>query len=207
LNKTDLLFYEREVRKAGYRCIAGVDEAGRGPLAGPVVAAAVIFPCDHESIDGINDSKKLSPKQRATLKPIIESKALYIGLGIISEQEIDRLNILQATLLAMKQAILSLRLLPDYLLIDGRDAPRCDIAHRCLIHGDGLSLSIAAASIIAKITRDEIMLEYDKQYPRYGFAQHKGYGTLRHLQAIRCYGLSPIHRRSFKPKVLQDLYV
>ncbi len=201
-----MLSCERELWRTGCRCIAGIDEAGRGPLAGPVVAAAVIFPRQQQSIDGINDSKQLSAKQRAKLKPIIESKALSIGLGIIWESEIDSLNILQATLKAMRQAIRSLTSLPDYLLIDGRDAPLKDIAHRCIVHGDSLSLSIAAASIIAKETRDHIMTEYDKQYPCYGFARHKGYGTPQHLQAIRRHGLSPIHRRTFKPKLLQDLY-
>ncbi len=206
MNKTDLLFYERELWKAGFRCIAGIDEAGRGPLAGPVVAAAVIFPQQQPCIDGMNDSKQLSAKRRAELKSIIECKALSIGVGIVSESEIDDLNILQASLKAMRQAIQSLTLHADYLLIDGRDTPLKDHAHRCLVHGDGLSLSIAAASIIAKETRDQIMVKYDVQFPGYGFARHKGYGTPQHLQAIRRHGLCPIHRRTFKPQVLRHLY-
>jgi ribonuclease HII len=202
----DLLVYEHELWSGGYKVIAGVDEAGRGPLAGPVVAAAVIFPQWQKYIAEINDSKKLSSTKRKELKPIIENQAMGVGVGLVDENEIDHLNILQATYKAMTLAINNLCLTPDFLLIDGRGAPVNNIPLRCIIHGDGLSMSIAAASIIAKETRDRIMLEYDRLYPHYGFAQHKGYPTSQHLQALRRYGRCPIHRRTFKPRALRDLY-
>ncbi len=201
-----MLSIETELWEQGFIRIAGVDEAGRGPLAGPVVAAAVVFPAGQSYINGINDSKKLSPRQRLTVKAVIEQKALDYGIGIVFHEEIDELNILGATFKAMRLAIASLTPSPDYLLIDGNRAPVTNFQRRCVVKGDSLSMSIAAASILAKVTRDEMMIEYDKLYPQYDFAKHKGYPTYNHIQAIREYGVCPIHRRSFKPKALLDYY-
>ncbi len=193
------LHYERSLWAAGAQHVAGVDEAGRGPLAGPVVAAAVIFPPEPH-IPGVNDSKKLSPAQRELLYQLISSQALAIGVGIIGEETIDRINILQATYCAMKQAIASLEIAPVHVLVDGRPIPDLNIPQTAIIGGDGKCFSIAAASIIAKVTRDRLMLDYDRQYPQYGFAQHKGYPTRKHVQAIIEHGFCPIHRTSFKIK-------
>jgi ribonuclease HII len=201
-----LLTYERDLWRRGFLQVAGIDEAGRGPLAGPVVAAAVIFPLHFAAINGITDSKKLTHKKRLLLKSYVEQEALDVGLGIVDHEAIDEMNILQATFQAMQIAIWSLRLVPDYVLVDGRAAPAMNIASTAVIKGDNLSASIAAASIIAKVTRDNIMDQYHKQFPQYGFNRHKGYPTPQHLRAIEWYGLCPIHRMTFRPKTLAHLY-
>jgi ribonuclease HII len=190
---------EERLRAEGFVRIAGLDEAGRGPLAGPVVAAACILPSG-TFFPQLNDSKKLTPKQRETLYAEITScsKLLY-GIGIIDEKTIDSVNILQATFLAMRKAVEALSIKPDYILIDGNQVPPFDIPSESIVQGDGLSISIAAASILAKVTRDKIMMELDEKYPKYGFKQHKGYGTGQHLEAIQAYGPCPIHRKSFDP--------
>jgi len=206
MKSTNLLKFERALWKKGYCCIAGIDEAGRGPLAGPVVAAAVIFPQNQRIIPQINDSKKLSPQKRLIAKKIIEKTALGVGIGIVSQTVIDEINILQATYRAMQDAVANLHIAPDYALVDGRKGISLDMPFECLVKGDARSMSIAAASIIAKVTRDEIMIDYEKEYPGYGFARHKGYPTKMHVEAIRNAGLSPIHRRSFRPKQLMDIY-
>ncbi len=188
--------YEKEFRARGLKLIAGMDEAGRGPLAGPVVAACVILDPERP-VYGVNDSKKLSPKRRAELKAEIEEKALAIGVGIVDEKTIDEINILEATKLAMKQAVQNLGVLPEILLIDALTLKDLPIPQEGIIKGDAKSVSIAAASIIAKETRDAMLMELDQQYPEYGFASHKGYGTPQHIQAIKEYGPLPVHRRSF----------
>jgi ribonuclease HII len=193
----DMLVFEKQAMLDGYKIIAGVDEAGRGPLAGPVVSAAVILP-ENFDIRGINDSKKLSEKKRAALFPKIQSQAIAFGIGIADHGEIDRINILQASLLSMKRAVDDLGLIPDYLLIDGKFTIDSNIDQRPVIKGDTLSLSIAAASILAKVTRDRIMTDLDLQYPEYEFKRHKGYPTKAHKQAILAHGPCPIHRKSFK---------
>ncbi|MBP9599531.1 MAG: ribonuclease HII [Desulfobacter sp.] len=193
----DMLVFEKQAMLDGYKIIAGVDEAGRGPLAGPVVSAAVILP-ENFDIRGINDSKKLSEKKRAALFPKIQSQAIAFGIGIADHGEIDRINILQASLLSMKRAVDDLGLIPDYLLIDGKFTIDSNIDQRPVIKGDTLSLSIAAASILAKVTRDRIMTDLDLQYPEYEFKRHKGYPTKAHKQAILTHGPCPIHRKSFK---------
>jgi ribonuclease HII len=180
----------------GIRAIAGVDEAGRGPLAGPVVAAAVIFPTG-TSIKGVEDSKKLSERKRADLFVAIKEQALSVGVGIVSHDVIDRINILQATILAMHKAIDELRVKPDFIIVDGNSFRHDRYSFQNIIDGDAKSFTIAAASIIAKVTRDRLMLEYHEQFPMYGFARHKGYGTRQHLEAISQFGLCEIHRRSF----------
>jgi len=191
-----LSHYERQARSLGYNRIAGMDEVGRGPLAGPVVAAAVILPANAD-LPGIDDSKKLSPRKRLQLFHLIHQQAQGIGLASINQQVIDKVNIYQATLMAMYQAIAYLSPPPDYLLIDAVKLPKLNIPQKSIIKGDALSISIAAASIIAKVVRDQLMEKLDELYPRYGFAQHKGYGTLTHRQAIAQYGLCPLHRQSF----------
>lgn len=188
--------YEEAARREGYLVIAGMDEAGRGPLAGPVCAAAVILDPRHP-IYGVNDSKKLTPHQRGLLKPQIEQFALAVGVSMVDEKTIDEINILEATKRCMKQALANLKIKPDIVLIDALTLPDADIVQKGIIGGDAKSVSIAAASIIAKETRDAFMLEMDKLYPQYGFARHKGYGTKEHIEAIRKYGPCPIHRRSF----------
>ncbi len=193
---SEMKTYEEEARSRGFKRIAGVDEAGRGPLAGPVVAASVILPED-VFIEGINDSKKLSPEQREALFQVIESTSVAIGIEIIDHSIIDEVNILQATHMAMKGAVERLEPLPDFVMVDGTSIPALSVPARSIPKGDSLSISIAAASIIAKVTRDRIMRELDSLYPQYGFARHKGYGTSEHIKAINTYGLSPIHRRSF----------
>ncbi len=195
----EMLYYETALWDEGNAFVAGLDEAGRGPLAGPVVASAVIFPKDIH-IQGVDDSKKLSPKQREFLFGIIQEKAVAVATGIVSEKEIDRINILQATFKAMRMAIGSLTVRPDHLLIDGRPLPEKFYPQTALVKGDSRCFSIAAASIIAKVTRDRMMVGYDQKYPQYGFAQHKGYGTKRHVAAIRCHGPCEIHRKSFQIK-------
>ena len=197
-----MLSYEKELWLTGINNIAGVDEAGRGPLAGPVVAAAVVFAHSQQLIPEINDSKKLSFKAREIAKKLIQENALSIGVGIVPPKIIDEINILQATYLAMQNALNNLSLKPDYVLIDGNRGPELDMPSRLIIKGDGSSMSIAAASIIAKVTRDEIMRQEHIQNPKYGFDRHKGYPTQLHIEAIREHGFSDIHRKSFHPKAL-----
>ncbi len=188
--------YELEARKAGIKLIAGIDEAGRGPLAGPVVAAAVILDID-ANIEGINDSKLLSSKQREKLFSKIHQNALSIGLSIVEPETIDRINILQATRLAMTKAVTNLALKPGLLLIDGPITLDLNIRQIPIIKGDKLSVSISAASIIAKVTRDDIMKSFHKMYPEYGFYKNKGYGTKEHITALKKHGSCQIHRKSF----------
>ena len=197
---SELWNFEHAAMEEGFSLICGVDEAGRGPLAGPVCAAAVILPPDLE-LEGLNDSKKLSEKRREALYPLICEQALAYGIAFASEQEIDELNILQATFLAMRRAVGQLGLKPDLALVDGNREPDFGgIPVRTIIKGDSRSANIAAASILAKVTRDRFMLEQDAVYPQYGFAVHKGYGTQKHYAALREFGPCPIHRRSFLKK-------
>ncbi len=189
--------FEDLARSQGYRAVAGVDEAGRGPLAGPVVAAAVILPRNLE-IPGIDDSKKLTAGTRESLYGRIHEEAIAVGVGISDSSAVDRLNILQATLRAMEDAVANLGMPPDYLLIDGITPTALPMPQRTVKKGDSRSISIAAASIIAKVTRDRLMVEYDQRYPGYGFAGHKGYGSASHLDAIAALGPSPIHRLTFR---------
>ncbi len=200
----DMLRHERDCWMNGLMRVAGVDEAGRGPLAGPVVAAAVIFEPEY-FIDGVNDSKLLSPEEREELYERIIVEALTYGVGIVHHDVIDSINILQATYRAMHEAIIHLSITPSILLIDGNRFLDNGIAYKTIIDGDALSFSIAAASIIAKVTRDRMMVEYDKQFPGYGFAQHKGYATPQHRDAIKQMGLCEIHRRSFTVKPQLEL--
>ncbi len=193
----DMLRFETELLHSGYRYIAGTDEAGRGPLAGPVVAAAVILH-PGQTIAGVNDSKKISERQRETLFPTIMAEAYAVAVGICDHDEIDRLNILRASLEAMRRAITSLPVSPDFILIDGTFKVALELPQRTIIKGDSLSTSIAAASIIAKVTRDRLMVEYDALYPGYGFAGHKGYPSAAHREAVARLGPCPIHRKSFK---------
>ena len=195
----DLWAYEREAFDAGIKLVCGVDEAGRGPLAGPVCAAAVMLPPGLE-IPGLNDSKKLTDKKRRELYDVIVEQAVSYGITFASEQEIDEINILQATFLAMERAMQTLSPQPQLALIDGNRAKDFGLPVRTIVKGDSLSASIAAASILAKVTRDRLMEEYDAQYPQYGFAVHKGYGTKRHYAALREYGPCPIHRQTFLKK-------
>tara|TARA_Y100000996_G_scaffold222388_1_gene174994 strand:+ start:526 stop:1446 length:921 start_codon:yes stop_codon:yes gene_type:complete len=181
--------------------VGGVDEVGRGPLCGPVVAAAVILP-KNSIIDGVDDSKKLSPKKRESLFDIINEQSLSVGIGIVHEDRIDHVNILSGTMIAMKNAVDNLSVTPNLLLVDGNMKDITDIPQKNIIKGDSKSLSIAAASIIAKVTRDRMMVEYDKIFPNYGLARNMGYGTKEHLSAIKKNFSTPIHRKSFKP-VLQ----
>lgn len=183
----------------GLHPICGVDEAGRGPLAGPVCAAAVILP-EHLQIPGLTDSKKLTDKKRRELFPIIQEQAIAYGIGLASEQEIDEINILQATFLAMGRALEQLSVRPALALIDGNRETDFGLPVKTVVKGDSLSANIAAASILAKVTRDNLMLELAQQYPEYGFDIHKGYGAKAHYEALRKYGPCPIHRRSFLKK-------
>ena len=183
----------------GYQLICGVDEAGRGPLAGPVCAAAVILPPNAE-IPGLNDSKKLTDKKRRELMPIIKETAVAYGIAFASEQEIDEINILQATYLAMQRAIDQLAVKPDLALVDGNRAGNFGLPVKTVVKGDSLSASIAAASVLAKVTRDDVMLELAEKYPEYSFEVHKGYGTKAHYAALTEHGPSPIHRMTFLKK-------
>ncbi|MCI6228187.1 MAG: ribonuclease HII [Candidatus Faecousia sp.] len=183
----------------GLHLICGVDEAGRGPLAGPVCAAAVVLP-EHLQIPGLTDSKKLTDKKRRELFPIIQEQAVAYGIGLASEQEIDEINILQATFLAMGRALEQLSVRPEIALIDGNRETDFGLPVKTVVKGDSLSANIAAASVLAKVTRDNLMLELAQQYPEYGFDIHKGYGTKAHYEALRKYGPCPIHRRSFLKK-------
>jgi len=189
--------YENEAAGSGARRVAGIDEAGRGPLAGPVVAAAVILQ-PMGDLPGLNDSKLLTAAARERLFRQIHECALAVAVSVVSPDTIDRINILQATRMAMTEAVANLTLSPDYLLIDGPIALDLDIPQRAIIKGDRLSLSVASASIIAKVTRDRIMRELHKQFPLYGFDRHKGYGTRAHLEAIKSHGPCPAHRKCFK---------
>ena len=192
--------FENEARENGYKIICGVDEAGRGPLAGPVCAAAVILPENH-IIDGLNDSKKLSEKKREALYDVIKNEALAYSIAMASEKEIDDINILQATYLAMRRAVAGLEIKPDFVLVDGNRDPLLGIDTKTVIKGDALSASIAAASVLAKVTRDRYMLSISEKYPEYQFPKHKGYGTKLHYEMIEKYGISDIHRRSFLKKL------
>ena len=199
MSEVNLWEIENSLYAQGYTAICGVDEAGRGPLAGPVCAGAVILPRGLE-IPGLNDSKKLTDKKRRELYPIIKEQALAWGIGFASHEEIDELNILQATYLAMSRAIQALEGKADFALIDGNRAKDFGIPLKTVVKGDSLSASIAAASVLAKVARDDIMLEMAKEYPEYGFEVHKGYGTKQHYEALRQHGHCPIHRMSFLKK-------
>lgn len=190
---------EHSLFAKGYHLICGVDEAGRGPLAGPVCAAAVILPPDAD-IPGLNDSKKLSDKRRRELFPVIKEQAVAYGIAFADHQEIDEINILQATFLAMQRAIDQLQVRPQLALIDGNRERDFGLPVQTVVHGDSLSASIAAASVLAKVTRDDYMLQMAEQYPEYGFEVHKGYGTKAHYQALTEHGPSPIHRMTFLKK-------
>lgn len=194
-----MLEYENEAKTAGYKLICGVDEAGRGPLAGPVYAAAVILPDDIDIV-GINDSKKLSEKKREQLFSEITQKAVAYCVATASVDEIEDINILNAAMLAMKRAVSGLKIKPDIVFIDGNKAPDLDIKTKTIIKGDSLSMSIAAASILAKVSRDRYMYELSEKYPQYMFDKHKGYGTKLHYDAIEKYGICPEHRPSFLKK-------
>ena len=196
---TDWWQYERRARAAGHSLIAGLDEVGRGPLAGPVVAACVVLP-EGFYLDGINDSKKLTERGRERAEVRIRAEAVAIGLGLVEPETIDRINILQASRQAMRDAFLSLDPVPDCALIDGLVVPAFPCTHQqAIVGGDGLCASIAAASIVAKVARDRMMRAYHAVYPEYGFDGHKGYGAAKHLEALRAHGPCPIHRRSFAP--------
>ena len=192
-----MLAYETTARAKGYNVIAGVDEAGRGPLAGPVVAAAVLL-APGSQLDGLDDSKKLSPKIREKFFLIIKEEALSYGIGVVGVEEIDKINILQASLLAMQHAVKNLFDKPNLLLIDGNQRIDTEIKQWTIVKGDSLSQSIAAASVLAKVTRDKLMEKYHEQFPLYEFNKHKGYGTRLHRDLIRKHGPCPIHRRTFK---------
>lgn len=201
----DWFAYENTARANGYGIICGIDEAGRGPLAGPVFAAAVILP-ENAVIEGINDSKKLSAKKREALYGVITDTAVSWSVGFATEKEIDEINILQATFLAMKRACDGLNVRPDCALVDGNRMPRLGLDTETIIKGDALSASIAAASILAKVSRDRLMTEIDQLYPEYQFAKHKGYGTALHTALIKKYGPCPVHRKTFLKKILGDGY-
>lgn len=196
------LEFETVLWQQGITLVAGVDEAGRGPLAGPVVAAAVVFPPAY-FLAGVDDSKKLSRDRREQLYPQILANCCSYGVGIVSVAEIDRINIYQAAMLAMRQALDQLSPAAQHVLVDGRRNPKIDLPQTPIIKGDGLSFTIGAASIIAKVTRDRLMLDYHHAFPQYGFDKHKGYATRSHLAALQQHGPCEIHRRSFRPKALQ----
>ena len=195
--------FEKKLWGAGFSLIAGVDEAGRGALAGPVGAAAVIFPSRTENF-GLRDSKKLTAARRETLFKEIEQKVVSIGICVVGPEEIDRINILRATLKAMEAALSFLNPRPDYVIIDGNQSVKCDLPQETIVKGDDRSFSIAAASIIAKVTRDRVMASLHDKFPNYNFPGHKGYGTEEHRNAIIKYGMSSVHRKSFVLKTRQD---
>jgi ribonuclease HII len=195
------LQFETSLWEQGISLVAGVDEAGRGPLAGPVVAAAVIFPPNF-FFDGVDDSKRLKSEEREQLYPQIISNCITHGVGIVSVEEIDRLNIYQAAMLAMREALSQLSPAAQHALVDGRAIPQLKLPQTAIVKGDALSFTVGAASIIAKVTRDRLMLDYHREFPQYGFDAHKGYATPAHLKALREYGPCEIHRRSFRPKAL-----
>ena len=193
--------FEHEAYLKGYTAVCGIDEAGRGPLAGPVYAAAVWLP-EGLVIDGLNDSKKLSEKKREALFDVIKENAVAYGIGFADEKEIDEINILQATYLAMRRAYDNMQKACDYVLIDGNRMPPMPVSGETIVKGDAKSPSIAAASILAKVSRDRVMLEYARQYPEYHFEKHKGYGTEVHVEALHEFGPCPIHRKTFLKKIL-----
>lgn len=203
MSQVDLWEIEDRYFADGVKLICGVDEAGRGPLAGPVCAAAVILP-PHIELPGLNDSKKLTDKRRRELYPMIKEAAVAYGIGFASHEEIDEINILQATYLAMERAIAQLRVSPDLLLIDGNRAKDFGIPAQTVVKGDSLSASIAAASVLAKVTRDDLMLEMAEKYPEYAFEIHKGYGTKKHYEALTEHGMCPIHRKTFLRKFYEN---
>lgn len=196
-----MLEFEHELYEKGIEFVAGVDEAGRGPLCGPVVAAAVILP-KNEKIAGVNDSKKLSEKKREELFEVIKEKAVAYSVGIVDEKVIDEINILEATRLAMKKAVEGLNVTPEYVLVDAEKHVPISVPYTAIVKGDAKSESIAAASIIAKVTRDHMIEELDKKYPEYNFAKNKGYGTREHILAIKEHGLCEIHRKTFCKKFI-----
>jgi len=196
----DWLEFEKEALAKGYKSVCGVDEAGRGPLAGPVCAAAVILP-EGVIIDGVNDSKKLSEKKRESLFDVIREQALSYSIAYATVDEIEEINILNATMLAMHRAIDDLEIKADYAMIDGNKIPPIDIDAECIVKGDAKSMSIACASILAKVSRDRLLYKYAEEYPMYGFDKHKGYGTKVHREAILKYGPCPYHRKSFLKKL------
>ncbi len=202
---TDLLKYEKDLYLKGYNLIAGTDEAGRGPLVGPVVASAVILPKNYH-LEGLNDSKQLSEKKREKFYDILMKESIAVGVGIVDAKKIDEINILEASRLAMNIALDNLGVKPDYILTDAMKLNR-DVPVMPIIHGDALSLSIAAASVIAKVTRDRIMVDLAKKYPQYEFEKHKGYPTKRHLELISKYGIINEYRKTYKPviKVVEEL--
>lgn len=195
--------YEIAAHEKGYKVVCGIDEAGRGPLAGPVFAAAVILP-ENYSHPVLNDSKKLSEKKRDAVYDDIIKDAVCYSVGVATEEEIDEINILNATFLAMKRAVEGLVIKPDFAYIDGNQYPKTGVKEETIVKGDGKCISVAAASIIAKVSRDRFMLEIDKQYPEYQFSKHKGYGTKLHYEMIEKYGVSKVHRRSFLKKILGE---
>ena len=199
----DLWVYEREAFAEGYQAVCGVDEAGRGPLAGPVCAAAVMLP-PGLVIPGLNDSKKLSDKRRRELFPMICQQAIAYGIGIATETEIDEINILQATFLAMERALAQLKVQPDLALIDGNREKDFGLPVKTVVKGDSLSANIAAASVLAKVSRDDFMIAQAEKYPQYGFDIHKGYGTRAHYAALEQYGVCPLHRMSFLKKFYEQ---
>lgn len=199
----DWFLYENELAKQGYKNICGVDEAGRGPLAGPVCAAAVILK-PNDIIEGVNDSKKLTEKKREMLYDVIKERAISYSIAFATVEEIEEMNILNATMLAMKRAVEGLEIPADYAIIDGNKTPQLEIPCNYIVKGDAKSMSIAAASILAKVTRDRLLLEYAEQYPQYHFEKHKGYGTKVHREALIEHGACPIHRKSFLKKILGE---
>ena len=192
--------FDKQALEQGYKVVCGIDEAGRGPLAGPVFAAAVILPVDCE-IEGLDDSKKISEKKRDLLFDVIKEKAVSYCIAKAEVEEIEEFNILQATFMAMRRAVDGLEVKPDIALIDGNQKPGLAITERTLVKGDSRSPLIAAASILAKVSRDRYMIEVDKEYPEYKFSQHKGYGTKLHYEMLEEHGISPVHRRSFLKKI------
>ncbi len=201
-NNFDWLFYEKDATLKGYKYVCGVDEAGRGPLAGPVCAAAVILP-PNTIIEGVNDSKKLSEKKREQLFDVIKEYAVAYSVAFSTVEEIEDMNILNATMLAMRRAVEGLPVKADFAMIDGNRTPNLDIPCEYIIKGDAKSMSIACASILAKVTRDRLLYEYAKEYPQYSFDKHKGYGTKLHTEAIKKYGPCKYHRMSFLTKILK----
>ena len=199
MSEKNMWQFEEELFAQGYKLVCGVDEAGRGPLAGPVCAAAVILP-EHLEIPGLDDSKKLSDKRRRELFPIIKEQAIAYGIGLASHEEIDEINILQATFLAMERAIAQLHVKPEFALIDGNREKDFGLPVKTVVKGDSLSANIAAASVLAKVTRDMLMEEAAVEYPGYGFEVHKGYGTRAHYDALRQQGACAIHRKTFLKK-------
>lgn len=195
--EVDLLHYEKELYQKGYKFIAGTDEVGRGPLVGPVVAASVILPQNYQ-LEGLTDSKKLSEKKRDIFYDIIMNDAISVGLGVVSEEIIDEINILEASRLAMNKSLNNLNVKPDYILSDAMKLER-DVPVLPIIHGDASSITIAAASVIAKVTRDRLMMEFGEKYPEYEFANHKGYPTKRHIELVKKYGVLKEYRKTFKP--------